>query len=115
MALLIMAALVGAAVLAWRRRARMVALGLVGAAAVPLLMRSPWLPAPAWPALIALLAVGLWHHWTRTAATVSRWGARSRRKAGVASTLDIVRSASGWAMKRRAGTLRPSLGGLNVW
>ena len=45
----------------------------------------------------------------RTIATVTRWGASVRRKAGVASSLDIARSAGVLAMRRRAAIVRPSL------
>ncbi|NIB32497.1 hypothetical protein HBB16_13260 [Pseudonocardia sp. MCCB 268] len=40
---------------------------------------------PAWPATAAgrcVVAVLVWHRWVRTSATVTRWSARSRRKAG---------------------------------
>jgi type IV secretion system protein VirD4 len=55
----------------------------------------------------------LWHRRTRTAATVTRWGRRSRRKSGVASGWDIVRVASWAAMRRKAATVRPSLAELS--
>ncbi|WP_226353754.1 type IV secretory system conjugative DNA transfer family protein [Pseudonocardia sp. ICBG601] len=68
---------------------------------------------PGWTALTAALAAlgaaGWW--WVRrgrTSATVTRWGAASRRKIGVASTIDLARTASGPAMRRRAATVRPS-------
>ena len=71
-----------------------------------------WLAVVA-PLLTAGLAAGVvvvvWLRWTRTASTVSRWGARSRRKSGVASTLDIARLASWVAMRRQATVVRPSL------
>ena len=60
----------------------------------------------------AAVAVG-WVRWTRPASTVSRWGARSRRKVGVASTLDIARLASWAAMRRQATVVRPSLAGVS--
>ena len=63
----------------------------------------------------ALLAVGLaWHRFSRTSATVTRWGARTRRKSGVASTFDIARVGSGMAMRRKAATVRPSLTALDA-
>lgn len=67
--------------------------------------------------VFAVLGVGVvWHRRARTAALVSRWGATSRRKHGVASTWDIVRHASGhWAMHRNAGVVRPSLAGQGRW
>lgn len=45
----------------------------------------------------------------RSASTVSRWGERARRKAGVASTLDVLRTASALAVRRRGTVVRPSL------
>ena len=51
----------------------------------------------------------------RTSALVPRWGARSRRKDGVASTGDIVRVGSAVAMRRKAATVRPSLAVSSRW
>jgi len=77
-----------------------------------------------WLSIVApLLTLGLvtivggveFVRFTRTSATVARWGARSRRKAGVASTVDIARVASTAAMRRKARVVRPSLGGLTRW
>ena len=69
------------------------------------------------PVLSAVLGFGLaavvWLRWTRTASTVSRWGARSRRKSGVASTLDIARLGSWAAMRRNTTVVRPSLAELS--
>lgn len=75
------------------------------------------------PAVLAATAVAvviggaalLWYRVNRSAATVSRWGARHRRKEGVASTLDIARIASAAAMRRQAPVVRPSLAELTVW
>ena len=55
--------------------------------------------------LVAVLAgipvvLVLWQRWHRTAATVNRWGRRSRRKSGVASTLDLWRVGSWLALRR---------------
>jgi type IV secretion system protein VirD4 len=113
--LLILAALIGGAWIAWKRRAMPWAIGLGLAAVVPaltLLRQLPW-----WAyALTALVAVGVgWHRLSRSASVVSRWSGRSRRKAGVASTLDIARHASAHTMRRRAATVRPSLAGLSRW
>jgi type IV secretion system protein VirD4 len=103
-------------------------LGIVVLAGSVLVHRRRWAPACgctvlgvvlAWqlvvhaPVLSALLALGLgtmaWVRWTRTASTVSRWGARSRRKSGVASTVDIARRGSALAVRRKVTVVRPSL------
>ena len=98
-----------AAALAWRRRAWLVFVGLALFALWPLSRLVERLPL--WLlAALAVLAVGIaWHRFSRTSATVTRWGARTRRKSGVASTFDIARVGSGVAMRRKAGTVRPSL------
>ena len=88
-----------------------------GAAAVAVVC-GWWLSIVA-PLLTLFLAVSLgvigFVRFTRTSATVARWGARSRRKAGVASTTDIARVASTAAMRRKAPVVRPSLGALTRW
>src|SRR4051794_12155511 len=99
----------GCVVLAWRRRAWLVTAGLALLElwfARQLAERIPlWLAA-----VLVLLAVGVaWHRFTRTSATVTRWGARTRRKSGVASTFEVVRVGSGMAIRRKAATVRPSL------
>lgn len=67
-------------------------------------------------ALLAVLAgVLVWLRRGGTASTVTRWGARSRRKTGVASTVDIARRASAAAMRRKATVVRPSLREVSVW
>jgi type IV secretion system protein VirD4 len=95
--------------LAWRRGARALAAGC--AALVVLFGASLWQTTHplVLTVLLALAAVFAWHRWGATAATVTRWGALMRRKSGVASGWDIARHASALAMRRRAGTLRPSL------
>lgn len=65
------------------------------------------LMAAAGAALVLLLAAG--YRRTRTAAVITRWGARSRRTSGVATTLDIARVASAAAMRHQAATVRPAL------
>src|SRR3954447_20461207 len=111
--LVMFAVLAGVAAVLWRRGARARGL-LVGLAAVlpgwALLHRLPW---PVLALVVVVLGVGLWLRSGRTAATVTRWGARARRKAGVASTLDVLRGASGPAMRRKAATVRPSLAQLS--
>ncbi|MQA16129.1 MAG: TraM recognition domain-containing protein [Pseudonocardiaceae bacterium] len=74
-----------------------------------------WLSIVAPLLTLGLLAVVVgvgFVRFTRTSALVSRWGARTRRKAGVASTLDVARIASAPALRRKAGVVRPSLAGL---
>ena len=112
---LILAVLVVAAVVAFARGARALAAGL---GLVALLPAATLVQALSWPALAAvavLAAVIVWHRWSRSSATVSRWASRSRRKVGVASTLDVVRHAGTLAVRRRRGTVRPSLAGLPGW
>ena len=111
----ILLVLVGAAVWSWQRGSRGLAVVFALLAGLPAVTLARAMP---WPALVligVLLAVVGWSRWSRTSATVTRWGARSRRKAGVASTLDVARVASGPAVKRRAGVVRPSLGELSRW
>ena len=103
------AVLVAVAVIGWKRGARAVAFGAGVAAVFPVwaLVRTtnPFLLG----VLVALLLVGVWLRWGRTMATVTRWGASARRKAGVASMVDIARTRSAVAMRRHVGVLRPSL------
>ncbi|GAA2570304.1 type IV secretory system conjugative DNA transfer family protein [Pseudonocardia hydrocarbonoxydans] len=104
-----------AAAVLWRRGSYAYALLCVLLAGFPawaLLHQLPW-----WGYLIAAVggaAVG-WHHLSRSAALVTRWSSQSRRKAGVASTFDILRHASARAMRQRAATVRPSLAELGRW
>lgn len=114
-ALLVFVLTAAVAAIAWRRGARLVAVGFGLFALLPatnFVRSTPW-----W--LLALLAapaaLWFWHRHGRTSATVIRWSARSRRKSGVASTTDILRVASGRAMRRRAGTVRPSLAPSGRW
>jgi type IV secretion system protein VirD4 len=102
------------AVLAWRRGARAWAFGSGSAAVLPLLTFVQTTDPLALSAMAAPLAAWLWHRHARTMATVVRWGAMARRKAGVASGLDIARNAGSTAMRRRAATVRPSLR-VNGW
>ncbi|GAA5026139.1 type IV secretory system conjugative DNA transfer family protein [Actinopolymorpha pittospori] len=74
-----------------------------------------------WPWLVvaglAVTTVALGLVWSRRAGSagqVGRWSRRSRRNDGVASAWTILRVASGWAMRRKATVLRPSLAQLNV-
>ncbi|MGD9525200.1 type IV secretory system conjugative DNA transfer family protein [Pseudonocardia sp.] len=112
---LVLAAMVGGGMFAWRRGARGVAAGLLGLALLPALTLVEQTPPAVLVGAGLVAAVLGWHHWSRTSTTVTRWGARSRRKSGVASTLDIARLASGPAMRRKATTVRPLLAGLSRW
>lgn len=104
----LVAILIPGAWLAWRSYSRRLALGLGSASVLPamtVIEQTSWVVL----ATAAVLTGGLaWHRWVRTSATVMRWGARIRRKSGVASSLDILRWASGWSIRRRAVTVRPS-------
>ncbi|GEL23385.1 hypothetical protein PSU4_23390 [Pseudonocardia sulfidoxydans NBRC 16205] len=110
---LIPAAAVAGTVVAAKRGAMVLAIGLGLVALLPLAALAAAVGLPA--LLIAGVAAGvwLWHRWTRSSSTVNRWGSRSRRKSGVASTLDVVRHAGSGAMRRRACAVRPSLAGMD--
>ncbi|RTL61603.1 MAG: type IV secretion system protein VirD4 [Pseudonocardiaceae bacterium] len=103
---------IGAAVVAFKRGAKLLAAVFGMVALLPLWAVLSVIGLPLLLVAVASAALLGWHRWTRSSATVTRWGARSRRKAGVASTLDVVRHAGGLAMRRRAGAVRPSLAGL---
>src|SRR5689334_6785587 len=108
----LLAALVVGTLFLWRRGARGAAVVCALCATLPTLTLAHEL---AWPVWIVVLAVGgfwMWSRWSRSAGIVTRWSARTRRKSGVASTGDIVCTASAAAMRRRAATVRPSLAGL---
>jgi hypothetical protein len=97
---------------AWHAYARPLALGMGGFAILPAITLYRQIT---WPiALVGAAVVGavVWHRWLRTSATVNRWGARARRKSGVASSVDIFFRGSGRAMRRKATTVRPSLAGV---
>ena len=103
----VFAVLVVVMLVAWRRGAYLVGCGFGAAAVLPgwALIRTTH------PTLLALLGLVLaalvWHRYGRTMATVTRWGASSRRKAGVASSTDIARLGSAVAMRRRTRTFAP--------
>ncbi|RSM59467.1 type IV secretion system protein VirD4 [Actinoplanes sp. ATCC 53533] len=52
---------------------------------------------------------------TGSAGLIGRWDRHARRNAGTASRFDIWRTSSGWAMRRKAAVIRPSLAGLSWW
>lgn len=77
---------------------------------------------PYWP-WVMLAGVGVWlamflvwsHGRGGSAGLLRRWSSRSARNQGVASAWSILRIASGWAMRLRAGTYRPSIRALPWW
>ncbi len=101
--------LVAAAVVAWRRRAWAIAVGCAVVALLPALTLWRTTHPVILAGLVLVLAGVGWQRWGRSMATVTRWGARVRRKAGVASGLDIARCASPGAMRRRTRQVRPAL------
>jgi type IV secretion system protein VirD4 len=115
--LAVLALLVSAAAWAWHRRDRMIAVGLAAATVLPawVLLSHTHLAVQLLAAAGVPVAAGVVvvHRRTRTSATVTRWGDRTRRTAGVATTFDIVRVSSRFAMYRKAAVVRPSLRGLS--
>ncbi len=107
-AFIVMVVLAAGAWMAWRRYSRPLALGLAAFAVLPAVTLARQVTWPVGLAAAGVLTVVAWHRWVRTSATVTRWGARARRKSGVASSLDIARKASGRAMRAKATTVRPS-------
>jgi type IV secretory pathway TraG/TraD family ATPase VirD4 len=118
--------LIGLAVVAWCKHVYPLAVGLGG---LGVLLDIPTATDAAtaidtdglWPlvgcALLMVPAVGfgLWHHWCHSKTTVQRWSSRHRRRNGVASTWQLLRSGSALALRRRASIVRPSLRSLNWW
>ncbi|GLZ49486.1 hypothetical protein Acsp06_56710 [Actinomycetospora sp. NBRC 106375] len=112
--LLILVVLLGAAAVLVMRGAIRQAVccgALAGLPATTLLQALSW---PAVIALSALVALVGWQRWSRSRAQVTRWSARSRRRAGVASTVDVARHAGTVATRRRACTVRPSLAAMSA-
>ncbi len=107
--------LVAAAVIAWKRGARAVALGCTAAAVLPALSLVRTSDPLLLGVVVAVLAGIGWQRRARTAATVTRWGATARRKSGVASGTDIARARGAVAMRRKAPTVRPSLRTARRW
>ncbi|GAA4820927.1 hypothetical protein GCM10023201_03080 [Actinomycetospora corticicola] len=104
-----------AAWVAFRRGARRPAALLGAAAALP---GYAFLTSLTWPFVLLLMGLGgllAWQRLARTSSIVSRWSGRSRRKAGVASSVDIARRAGAVAMLAMAAKVRPSLAGLSRW
>ena len=101
-------------VAAWRGRARYLLVVVVLAVVLAALLGRASLPVQLLAGTLLLTggAALVWHRRTRSASIVGRWGAKSRRKSGVASTLDIARLASWVAMRRKACVVRPSLADL---
>ncbi|WP_271214987.1 type IV secretory system conjugative DNA transfer family protein, partial [Pseudonocardia halophobica] len=94
---------------AWMRGSRGLAVIVAACAVLPGWWAVRHLPI--WMLLVpgSLLVAWGWHRWSRTSAKVTRWGARSRRKSGVASSVDIARVASAAAIRRKAASVRPAL------
>ncbi len=113
--LVVLVVFAGGAVLAWRMRARPVAVGLGAVSVLPAMTLAQQLTWPMLLPVAALAAAGVWWQWSRSESVVTRWGNRSRRRSGVASSLDIARKASPRAMRRHARVMRPSLAGLSRW
>jgi len=97
-----------ATVVAWRRR---IVIGILVAPAIVLLAWLAGVPM-SWhlPAISGAAAAAMvWRRWTRNADRVNRWGQSGRRKAGVASAIDVFRFASAWSCRRKACIVRPSM------
>ncbi|MCD2193591.1 TraM recognition domain-containing protein [Actinomycetospora endophytica] len=109
--------LLGAAMVAWHAERWGLTLMLLCAAVLPaavLVNLLAWPTLPAGGALLVALLVARWR-WSGSALLVTRWSARSRRKAGVASGLDITRRGGAMAMRAMAIKVRPSLCELSWW
>ena len=117
--LIVLVVLLGCAWWSWARQSWGLAVVFGLLAGLPTVTLAKRLPSTTLWTVTVVLAAGMtvigWNRWSRTSATVTRWGARSRRKAGVASTFDVARVASGLAVKRRATVVRPSLEELSRW
>lgn len=115
--LVLLLALVAGAAIAHRRRATMWTLGLGLAALLPgLAIVSGLVAAVSWPVLVGVGAVVLLvlvHRWRQSSTLLARWAARSRRKSGVASGVDVLRARA--RVRRKAPVARPSLAGLPRW
>lgn len=112
---LILAVLVITTWILWARRARGWALATGLCALAPTKTLAQELPWPVYLAAAMVAVLFAWHRWGRSAGLVRRWSTSSRRKSGVASTLDIVRHASVSALRRRLDAVRPSLAELGWW
>ena len=68
-------------------------------------------------AVLVLVGAAIRRGRSGTRGTVGRWSRRSRRNHGVASRWQVWRTASAFALRRRAAVLRPSLAlpGLTGW
>jgi type IV secretion system protein VirD4 len=103
-------------------RAALTAIGSIGLGlllaqlptATPVRGYWPWLVLAGVVVLCGVCA-GWWRGWAGSAGLVHRWARRSRRNDGVASTWAILRTASGFAVRRKATVLRPGLRNLSWW
>jgi hypothetical protein len=91
-------------VLAWRRRERLVAVVFGAVTGLLAYEVSAFLVV----AVLLCAATTMWNRRTQGASLVQRWSAGSRRRHGVASSFQILRRASGVAVRRKATTVRPS-------
>ena len=91
-------------VLAWQRRERLLA-ALFGAATG---LFAYEVSAFLMVAVVLCAATTMWHRRAQGASLVQRWATGSRRRHGVASSCQILRRASGVAVRRKATTVRPS-------
>jgi type IV secretion system protein VirD4 len=112
--------------LVWRDRLMggWTAVGLVGAYLGVVLHATPrgalgyqlWLPVFLGGVAITVVTMWLWLAGRVTSAgVVRRWSRRSRRNSGVASRWQVLRTASRFAVRRKAVVLRPSLRGRAMW
>jgi type IV secretion system protein VirD4 len=113
-ALVVLVLCAGGAWIAWRRGSKGLPVCLAGFALLPAVTLAKQLTW--WTALPLLAVLAGWRlFWSRSESVVTRWGARTRRKSGVASSVDIFRKASPRAMRRQARRVRPSLASLSWW
>lgn len=97
--------------IAWRAYARPLSVGLGAVSLLPAITLAKQITWPVVVVAAVLVGVLAWHRWSRTSATVTRWGDRIRRKSGVASTWDVFRRGGAWPVRAKATTVRPSWAG----
>ena len=97
-------ATLGVSILAWRRRERLLATAFGALTGLLAYEVSAFLVV----AVVLCAATTMWHRRAQGASLVQRWAGGSRRRHGVASAFQILRRASGVAVRRKATTVRPS-------